>query len=632
MGPKKSHAAAGHLIHLVCPHCSKEFRGNSSTSGVRSNYRRHLLVHTGERPYPCSYCGDSFTTKPNLRRHISLCHGRNVTPNHAPQPDANDVPLAEAFALDVGNTAGAPTADALPPLQLPTSTSTASPVASLASSSSKHGTALSPTSTVETTGLTSSAAASQALSENGGADLAALLLEHAPRPPSSAASTVTDTTATTATTATNAGPFICEECELEVSSRAKLHRHQRYYCPFRDNIFVDPVQDALNRYRAEHQQQGLRRRGKVTVEDEDEDDDAVSEGSDAESVDSDGRLVVKGRRSRSRSASRQRRHRHGRKSASALELTQEERSYLTRVAAQSGLKFVEDAYLSESDGEVERATHSMEYSSDSDASSAWHEEHGANDTGKSPCPHSTPSPLQSHVSPRRTPLHGPLPSPHKSTGEHLPLSLAGKGEAKVGATKRAATAADSDSDETVGDVDDDDTKSDVDPGEDLLHLHFHRRRSGHKRERRILQKRLRAQEGALLGLTNSPLRRPMRRPRVELVSSDARLSPTVDAAPQPTPNSSSAQVLFQADEHQEQQHPGSQATTIVISQDMMARADSLLTHQWRRGHRNGVGVLSEFVCPYCSDATAFHNQRQLTQHMRRMHPAEAERNANRANE
>lgn len=41
--------------------------------------------------------------------------------------------------------------------------------------------------------------------------------------------------------------FICENCEVEVSNGAKLRRHMRYYCPFRDDVFADPLHDAALR-------------------------------------------------------------------------------------------------------------------------------------------------------------------------------------------------------------------------------------------------------------------------------------------------------------------------------------------------------------------------------------------------
>ncbi|KAF7237308.1 hypothetical protein EYD10_15975 [Varanus komodoensis] len=46
----------------VCPVCSKGFTRKSSLN-------RHLIIHTGEKPYKCSNCGKSFNRKTNLIAH-----------------------------------------------------------------------------------------------------------------------------------------------------------------------------------------------------------------------------------------------------------------------------------------------------------------------------------------------------------------------------------------------------------------------------------------------------------------------------------------------------------------------------------------------------------------------------------
>ena len=58
---------------LKCPSCGKEF--SCRKEGYRSNYARHLRVHSGERPYLCEECDATFTTSTNLNRHKVLCHG-----------------------------------------------------------------------------------------------------------------------------------------------------------------------------------------------------------------------------------------------------------------------------------------------------------------------------------------------------------------------------------------------------------------------------------------------------------------------------------------------------------------------------------------------------------------------------
>jgi uncharacterized Zn-finger protein len=51
-----------------CGVCLKGFR-------ERSKLMRHMLVHTGERPFACNLCGKSFSVDYNLKTHMRIHTG-----------------------------------------------------------------------------------------------------------------------------------------------------------------------------------------------------------------------------------------------------------------------------------------------------------------------------------------------------------------------------------------------------------------------------------------------------------------------------------------------------------------------------------------------------------------------------
>uniref|UniRef100_UPI00359028F2 ras-responsive element-binding protein 1-like isoform X2 n=1 Tax=Myxine glutinosa TaxID=7769 RepID=UPI00359028F2 len=56
---------------LSCPHCKRHFPWISSL-------QRHMLTHTGQKPYPCTNCLSVFSTKSNCERHIIRKHNKGV--------------------------------------------------------------------------------------------------------------------------------------------------------------------------------------------------------------------------------------------------------------------------------------------------------------------------------------------------------------------------------------------------------------------------------------------------------------------------------------------------------------------------------------------------------------------------
>ena len=56
---------------LACHYCPTTFK----TTG---EVNRHMMIHTGEKPFVCQFCNDAFNRKSNLQRHIRLKHGANM--------------------------------------------------------------------------------------------------------------------------------------------------------------------------------------------------------------------------------------------------------------------------------------------------------------------------------------------------------------------------------------------------------------------------------------------------------------------------------------------------------------------------------------------------------------------------
>ena len=66
---KSAYSSAPHKIS--CPFCSRKFPWESSL-------KRHILTHTGQKPFKCRDCPLWFTTKSNCDRHQMRKHGENA--------------------------------------------------------------------------------------------------------------------------------------------------------------------------------------------------------------------------------------------------------------------------------------------------------------------------------------------------------------------------------------------------------------------------------------------------------------------------------------------------------------------------------------------------------------------------
>ncbi|KAK6983425.1 Ras-responsive element-binding protein 1, partial [Biomphalaria glabrata] len=94
----RSHNQTGHqTTPNTCTICKKTLSSQSSLD-------RHMLVHSGERPFKCKICDMSFTTNGNMHRHARI-HGKNEkngtpmmkpTPGRKPKPQPDDSQLGSS--------------------------------------------------------------------------------------------------------------------------------------------------------------------------------------------------------------------------------------------------------------------------------------------------------------------------------------------------------------------------------------------------------------------------------------------------------------------------------------------------------------------------------------------------------
>ena len=73
-----------------CSDCGKSYKDSAS-------FKRHRMVHTGERPYPCSLCSDTFIDSKSLRRHREVSH-----PTAQPDPELDVMEEEEEELIEPG--------------------------------------------------------------------------------------------------------------------------------------------------------------------------------------------------------------------------------------------------------------------------------------------------------------------------------------------------------------------------------------------------------------------------------------------------------------------------------------------------------------------------------------------------
>lgn len=59
---------------FICPHCQKTF-------SFLCHYKRHLVIHSKDRPHKCELCSSCFKRKDHLWDHVRRRHGKQYAPS-----------------------------------------------------------------------------------------------------------------------------------------------------------------------------------------------------------------------------------------------------------------------------------------------------------------------------------------------------------------------------------------------------------------------------------------------------------------------------------------------------------------------------------------------------------------------